>query len=661
MNENLYSLEGKYSKVARKLNPYTINKNSPNRCRSVSDDCSLAISKKRDEYSFKDLAILALNFTEGKCFYSGEQLVSEKKILVKETEIQRDHLFPASRCGLYAYGNVVISTSESNLEKSDMDPYEYYEYRFQSELPTLYDTLEEAHRAIDFLASLYKLRYPLAAHVIESFNEIRQRMPLSRQDFYNLIESPLYYGLNDVKYIDNGVRGATFEYSVTEDEKDKVWLPLLDETSVVYSNTEELIVDQIYSREVYRLANAITNANLNVLKMEYDEISSFADDLVKDMSTVSVGKSKVVVRAVIRQLGVNSGHIDKFGNVLVGSYLPVYIRPGYSIKGTENMDSLWNPLLDAKSTVYLPYEAEALDRIIPKEIFRMENIFFDKEMDPLSMSYNEVRAVVESEVEGMSLSVKNSAYIAMRALIRQMGIVNGDIDGDNNVIKGDFDDLFLRKTATIKGVKNLTSIWTPLLNADSTVYKGTPSSSLEKIIPREIIRLENLFYDKDLNPVEMSFKSIETILNEEFEDYSLSTRGYVYMAMRALMRQIGVINNDIDSENNVIRGEYQEVILNRGLDFDPMLKDIDFWEALNNKDAEVWARYSDSTKKDFIGSRIVHMSNLFAKDDKSVLALNESEIDSLVDVVIDEMTKNQRNKMRAIKRAIFRMKETWDK
>lgn len=654
MNKDLYSLNGHYDKIAKRLNPYTINRNSPNRFRSLSDDCSLAMTKKKGEFSLKELAMLALNFTRGRCFYSGKKLMTKERLLVDESEIQRDHLFPASRCGLYAYGNVVISTSESNLEKSDMDPYEYYEYRFNNGKPTLFDTLDEAHEAITYLHELYRLRYPSAALVVDRFNEIK--MPLSYPDFQFQVALPLYQGLSDVKYIDRGVRGATFEYTVTDEWKEKIWSPLLDPTSNVYVDIEADIVDDNYSREVYRLANGFANEGIDVLQDDEEVLSKCASSLVEGMSITVAGKNKQVLRALIRQLAINRGDINEYGEVIKGEYLPILMRSGFTMKGSENVDSVWGPLLDLESTVYLG-QSESLDlsRIVPREIYRIENILYDRDIDVIESTEKEIIDAIEEEIESLSATVKGTARAAIRAVIRQLGIVRGDIDNNNNVINGSYEEIGLYRGFRFLGTENMETLWEPLLDFNSIVYTGS-SGTFNELSAREIYRIEGILHSEGINPALKTKKELELFFKEinEIEEFN----GNGKIMLRAFFRQHGILSGHLTKDNITDETHYEPIIINSRLRFAENLKDKPFWEELNNKDSQVWSAYKSSSIKDFVGSRVVHMSNLFASSDLSVVDASEDEINSLVDPAIDDMSKNQKAKMRAIKRAIIRLRES---
>lgn len=353
LNKNLYNLDGPYSDIARTLNPYTPNKGGSNRFRITSDDCSLAISKKINEYSFKDLAVLSLNFTKGHDFYTGEKLMTPDQLLVPEETIHRDHLYPASKCGLYSFGNVVITTETANISKSDLMPKEYYKARFDNNESTYFDSLEEAYEAIDYLFSLYEERYPSASRVVKYFDNLKMPMTFSEKNMF--IDMPLFAECSDVRFVDIGSKGYTFNYNIKD--KDLIWTPLLNKDTVIYKGLAESAVEKISNGcEIVRIGNLFCDLNLDIKELSYDEIISNVEKLIEQNSITTQLLMRRATRALIRHLGYIKGDIDENNEVVNGLYPEIDGYGQLRLKddwGPNN--EFWEPFRDKNSELYDSY------------------------------------------------------------------------------------------------------------------------------------------------------------------------------------------------------------------------------------------------------------------------------------------------------------------
>ncbi len=156
MLEN-YNLNGPFTNAARGVKPYS-PAGTNNLIRVMSDNLSKIIAKETEYNSFSELNVLSLNLTNGRCFYCGAQLIDMKGRILNN--IERDHLIPASKYGLYSKYNVVLSCSGCNNEKRDSEPKSFYLKRIKDNKQTLY-SLTTAMNLINELNANYASLFPL--------------------------------------------------------------------------------------------------------------------------------------------------------------------------------------------------------------------------------------------------------------------------------------------------------------------------------------------------------------------------------------------------------------------------------------------------------------------------------------------------------------------
>lgn len=296
MDPNKYTLNGKYTYMARKLNPYS-SPASTNLFRQISDMYSYELANKEKGYTFRDLAVLALNFTDGRDFYSGEQIITEDKIIVPEELIQRDHLFPASKGGLYAYGNVVITMQSCNIEKSDINPYDYYQYRFDNHLPTLYKTMDEAYSAITFLHTKFTECYPNATNFIEEFNKFE--MPFTWREFSSKIELWVKDNSN-VKFVKrNTGKHESLEFAANLKDIN-FWMELNDLESRIYKNYSSLTIKDVVGSRLVHVSDLFAEKNKSIINTPPREINRMITEFISDKSRNEKNKYNLIRRTIIR-------------------------------------------------------------------------------------------------------------------------------------------------------------------------------------------------------------------------------------------------------------------------------------------------------------------------------------------------------------------------
>lgn len=295
-NKENYSLEGEFTKAGKGLNPYTASPTA-NIFRLLSDMYSSKLMETGDHYTARELAALSLNFTGGRDFYSGDVLVDKDGPVLSEELIHRDHLFPASKGGLYAYGNVVITSQESNIEKSDMDPYEYYKLRFDNGKSTLYDTLDEAYAAITYLHSLYTERYPSAAEFVERSNMID--FPLSWDEFSEAFSK--LFADSDFQFVrrPSGRKAMEFDEDIRELD---FWLALNDPDHAVYRNLAASTVKDVVGSRLVHVSKLFSSQDLSVLEVKPKEIERMIEQFIaKDHKTKNeTNKYRLIKRTILR-------------------------------------------------------------------------------------------------------------------------------------------------------------------------------------------------------------------------------------------------------------------------------------------------------------------------------------------------------------------------
>lgn len=274
INREHYAIRGEYTKVARRLKPYSKTMTT-NIFRLLSDQYSFYLMSLPDHYSGRELAILSLNFTRGRDFYSGKKLITKDKILVDEKEIHRDHLFPASQGGLYAFGNVVITSENCNIQKSDMDPYEYYKFRIENNLPTLYSTLDEAYEAINFLHELYMERYPSAAEFMTTFNTLE--FPFDLKYAYSSF-SKLLGDLPDAK-IFSLMQRKTLDMSDQLKDLD-FWLEVSDTEMGPFKGLSQSSLNTLSTSRLVHTSNIFLENDLSVLETSDEKIEELVADFI---------------------------------------------------------------------------------------------------------------------------------------------------------------------------------------------------------------------------------------------------------------------------------------------------------------------------------------------------------------------------------------------
>lgn len=290
INKENYSLDGKYTKIALKLNPYSKSP-STNVFRLMSDNISFEYAHEEEAPSIKELAAMALNFTNGHDFYTGEKLVDENNILVLEKFIHRDHLIPASKGGLYAVGNVVITTEAANIEKSDMNVYDYYKWRIENNKPCLYKTVDEAFYAINLLTNIYKKQYPHAYEFAKNFDETFE--PMSLSNFF--LFSKLLVKDNDKVLLFNRNNCGKKRIEVSSNLlSPEFWEYMNNVNSPIWEKYSEVSKKDFTGSRLIHFANKFSELNIDVIKATDQTIDNICNELIKDKTENEKSKYRII-------------------------------------------------------------------------------------------------------------------------------------------------------------------------------------------------------------------------------------------------------------------------------------------------------------------------------------------------------------------------------
>ena len=128
--------------------------------RAIIRTLSDAFSKQNCDY--KNAKKYAVTKTSGKCIWCGDRMytVGPDKIPRFGTNIHYDHVYPASKMNLFEVGNVAISCTACNLEKSDLLPLEYYDQKKACGQKVYIEDRDEFKAFLDEFCLPYKEKWP---------------------------------------------------------------------------------------------------------------------------------------------------------------------------------------------------------------------------------------------------------------------------------------------------------------------------------------------------------------------------------------------------------------------------------------------------------------------------------------------------------------------
>lgn len=240
------------------------------------------IYSQQNSEDYTATTLYGVRFTEGHCFYCGKDLVitlaNGSKTL--DNDVQYDHLMPASLCGLYAKGNVVIACSECNLEKSNTPVREYYELRFERNDNTYFNSIEE----LDSKLAHFQLPY------INKFPEFYAMSLLLQRD-EDLIPFKSIEELfkNKIEFPDTLATSSNSDLKMHKSPNYEFWKGLQNKANPLYANYAEFSKND-YTARVSALFSRFIDKfgiNANVFTIPYKELLAWANDELSEIAVNS--------------------------------------------------------------------------------------------------------------------------------------------------------------------------------------------------------------------------------------------------------------------------------------------------------------------------------------------------------------------------------------
>jgi hypothetical protein len=139
---------------------------------------SSCIEESMDATQRKDICRYAIFLTQGKCAYCGDTLINLKNgKKYGNKDLNWDHIYPASKCNILTYGNVLLSCSDCNIKKSDNDTLTWFKEQLDNdEFPNALFTYEEFDTLLKQEFEQYSKDYPWAKLVKSKyFHNIENR------------------------------------------------------------------------------------------------------------------------------------------------------------------------------------------------------------------------------------------------------------------------------------------------------------------------------------------------------------------------------------------------------------------------------------------------------------------------------------------------------
>ena len=129
---------------------------------SPSRHFSACIESNMDAAQRKDICRYAIFLTQGKCAYCGDTLINLKNgKKYGNKDLNWDHIYPASKCNILTYGNVLLSCSDCNIKKSDNDTLTWFKEQLDNdEFPNALFTYKEFETLLKQEFEQYAKDYP---------------------------------------------------------------------------------------------------------------------------------------------------------------------------------------------------------------------------------------------------------------------------------------------------------------------------------------------------------------------------------------------------------------------------------------------------------------------------------------------------------------------
>lgn len=227
---------------------------------------------------YRETTLYGAKFTNGHCFYCGKDMVTNKHgIKSLDNDVQYDHVTPASLCGLYAKGNVVIACSDCNLEKSNASVREYYELRFKRGDDTYFLNMHD----LDLALARFQIPY------INKFPEF-YAMSLILQKDEDLIPFKSIENLfkGKIEFPDTLATSSNSDLKMHKSPNYDFWKSLQNKANPLYTkyadssrNDYTARVSSLFARYIKRFG-----INRNVFTINYRDLLSWANDTLAEIA-----------------------------------------------------------------------------------------------------------------------------------------------------------------------------------------------------------------------------------------------------------------------------------------------------------------------------------------------------------------------------------------
>lgn len=270
---------------------------------------TLSDAFSKEHCDTKLAALYGAQFTEGKCLFCGRKnYVVVNGVPTFSNTIHYDHIYPASRFGLFEVGNVAIACETCNLAKSDRLPLEYYDIRAAENLSLLYYDREEFIDFLDRFTKPYQEKWPeyyKANH--EEFDD---------ETFKEAVTNLFYNKVN--------ISASSMRYNHENSVNWGIWEKTIKKAYDTYKDSTAKDVEHRigFANERFEI---LFGSSRTMEDTTLAELKEFADDLliIKYDSKNEVQKYRMLIKMLLEVLNENLMNAD-FGDLW--NQVPTYSK-----------------------------------------------------------------------------------------------------------------------------------------------------------------------------------------------------------------------------------------------------------------------------------------------------------------------------------------------
>lgn len=253
--------------------------------------------------SSREIDIYSAEFTNGKCFYCGEDLYDENNgVMTFRQDVEHDHLFPASMFNLYAKGNVVLACNPCNREKTDLMPIVYYEQRLLQGKSVLYPTAKDFLKAVDDFSQPYRINFPAHYAIGQLMGSEYRLLDLDK------VVSDVF--IKDIEILYNSEHNRPYKSGGDV----AFWDYMRDTNSAIYNKYTDNTTKDFVNRSGQIADNFTLHFGKDIKDIPSDEIISFMNNylMTKLHSESEFGKNRGFLRLTLEQMGIPSDELFTF-------------------------------------------------------------------------------------------------------------------------------------------------------------------------------------------------------------------------------------------------------------------------------------------------------------------------------------------------------------